>query len=151
MSTLCIYTVVFTATAWKKFHFISSESSNFRMIDSLLTAVHTFTRWVLTSLSVDEILLLSSVNLSTNFRSLLLKVKMTCFCLKLINSVLFALLQLWQVYLEEVIDHLCSLHLLEFPQDIICFLLFFNFLFFYIIDLSRFKVCSLADYEQVRC
>ena len=35
-----------------------------------LTAVHTFARCILTSLSVDETLLLRYVNLSTNFRGL---------------------------------------------------------------------------------
>ena len=38
------------------------------MVDSLSIAVHALTRRTLISLSVDETLLLSYVNLSTNFR-----------------------------------------------------------------------------------
>ena len=45
---------------------------------------------MLASLSVDEILLLKSVNLSINFRGLSLKMEMALFRLKYMNSVLFA-------------------------------------------------------------
>ena len=58
-----------TATAGKKFCFILLEKSDFQMI-------HVFSRHMLTSLSVDEILLLRYVNRSTNFKGLPLKVKM---------------------------------------------------------------------------
>ena len=44
------------------------------VIDNLSIAVHTFARRVLTSLSVDKILLSRYANFSTNFRGLPLKV-----------------------------------------------------------------------------
>ena len=43
------------------------------MINNLSIAVHAFVRFMLTSLSVDEMLLLRYVNWSINFRGLLLK------------------------------------------------------------------------------
>ena len=49
------------------------------MINNLLIAVNTFTRHMLTSFSVDEILLVRYVNLSTNFRGQSLKVEMALF------------------------------------------------------------------------
>ena len=55
------------AKAWKKSCFISSDRSDFHMFDYLLIAVYTFTRYILTSLSVDETRLLRYVNLSNNF------------------------------------------------------------------------------------
>ena len=60
------------------------------MIDNLLITIHSFTWCILTSLSVDEILLPSYVNLSTNFRGLPLKVDMAPSHLKHMNSVLSA-------------------------------------------------------------
>ena len=57
------------------------------MIDNLFIVVHTFTRHMLTSLSVNEILLPKYVNLSNNFRGLPLKVEMAPH-LKHMNSVL---------------------------------------------------------------
>ena len=60
------------------------------MTDYLLIAVHTFAEHMLTSLSVDEILLPKYVNLSTNFRDLPLKVEMAPSYFKHMNSVLFA-------------------------------------------------------------
>ena len=44
------------------------------MINNLLIAVHVFARHMFTTLSVDEILLLRYVNLSTNFKGLPLTV-----------------------------------------------------------------------------
>ena len=55
------YNSMDTLTPWKKSHFILSDRSDFSM---------------LTSLSVDEMLLPRYVNLSTNFRGLLFKVEM---------------------------------------------------------------------------
>ena len=67
------------------------------------------------------------MNLSTNFRGLPLKVEMTLSRLKDMNSVLYSFegqcllllalgyaVGIWleQVYLQEVLDHLCSLYLL---------------------------------------
>ena len=60
------------------------------MINNPAIAVHTFTRHILTSFSVDEILVLRYMNLSTDFRHLLLKMEMVPSHLKHINSVLFA-------------------------------------------------------------
>ena len=54
-------------TAWKKFRFILSERSDFHMIDNLGIAVHSFAMHMLTSLSVDEILLPRYVNTPINF------------------------------------------------------------------------------------
>ena len=50
-------------TAWKKLHFILSDKSDFHMIDNLSIAVLAFTRHILTSNSVDEMLLPRYVNL----------------------------------------------------------------------------------------
>ena len=58
------------------------------MTDNLSIAVHAFPMHMLTSLSVDEILLLRCVNRSTNFRGLPLKVEMAPH-LKHMNYVLF--------------------------------------------------------------
>ena len=56
------YSSIDTATAWKKSYFILSGRSDFHMIDNLSIIVHTFSMCILTSLSVDEILLLWYVN-----------------------------------------------------------------------------------------
>ena len=53
------------------------QRSDFHMIDNLLITVHAFAWNMLTSLSVDEILLPRYVNLSTNFSGLLLIMEMT--------------------------------------------------------------------------
>ena len=66
-----------TATAWKKSYFILSLISDFHMIAYLTIAVHTFTWCILTSFSVDEILLPRYVNWSTKFRGWSLKVIFT--------------------------------------------------------------------------
>ena len=63
-------------TASKKSRFILSNRSDYDMIDKLPITFHTFTRHMLTSLSVDEILLPKYVNLSTNLGGLPLKMKM---------------------------------------------------------------------------
>ena len=65
------YSSTDTDTPWKKFCFILSDRSDFYMIDNLLIAAHTFARHMLTSLSVDEILLLRYVGLSSNFTTVL--------------------------------------------------------------------------------
>ena len=59
------------------------------MINNLSIAVRAFTLCMLTLLSVDEILLLRYVNLSTNFRSLLREIEMAPLHLKHTYSVLF--------------------------------------------------------------
>ena len=52
-------------TAWKNCHFNLSVRSDFHMTDNLFVADHAFPIRVLTSLSVDEILLPRYVNCST--------------------------------------------------------------------------------------
>ena len=132
-----------TAIALKKSYFILSDRSDFHMINNLSIVVHTFARHMLTSLSVDEILLPRYVNLSSNFRGLLLKVEMAPCHLKHTNSLLFAFMQMqmppaacsrlcsrdlaWAGVFARSNRSPCSLHLLEFLQDIVCFLLFFFF------------------------
>ena len=64
------YSTIDTNATWKKSFIILSDISNFHMIDNHSIAIHTFPSCILTSLSVDEILLLKYVNLSTNFRRL---------------------------------------------------------------------------------
>ena len=77
------------ATARKKSSFILSDRSDFHMIDNLSMAVNTFISRMLTSLSVDEILLLRYENWSINSRGLPLEVEMAPHCLKHMNSLLF--------------------------------------------------------------
>ena len=84
------YRSIDIAAASKKFHFILSERSDFHMIDNLPIQFHAVVSRMLTSLSVDEMLLLRYVNRSSNFRGLLLRVEIAPFCLKHIYSVLFA-------------------------------------------------------------
>ena len=110
----------------KKSHFISSDRSDLNMIDNLSTAVHAFARYMLTSLSVDELLLPRSGNLPIYFRGLPLGVMIAPSHLKHMYSVLFAFMwrpclpllaqgnvigiQLGQVYLQEALDHFHRLH-----------------------------------------
>ena len=91
------------------------------MIDNLSIAVNAFDRCILTSLSVDEILLPRYGNLFTNFRGQPLKVEVAPSRSKLMYSALFASLfalyyvlgiRLEQVYLLDAVDHLQSLCLL---------------------------------------
>ena len=58
-----------TTPALKKLHFILSDMSNYHKINNQSIAVHTFTRCILMSLSVDETLPPRYLySLSTNFR-----------------------------------------------------------------------------------
>ena len=84
-----LYYKIHTTAAWKKFCFILLDKSDFHMIDSLLITIHTFTRCILMSLLVDEMLLSRYVNLSTNFRELPIRVEMSPW-LKHMYSVLSA-------------------------------------------------------------
>ena len=93
------------------------------MIDNLSIAVHSSSRHMLTSLSVDKILLPRYVNISTNFRGLPFKVEMYSVLFTFtqwpIPNLLLALgysvgIQLELMYLHEALDHLCSLRLLQF-------------------------------------
>ena len=73
------------------------------MIDSLSVAVHALPMCMLTSLSVDEILLLRYMNRSTNFRCLLLSGDGS-FLFKAHNLFLFA-------FTEAACSRLCSRYL----------------------------------------
>ena len=84
------YRSIDTGTVWKNSHFILSDRSDFHMINNVLITVHTFTRHMLTSFSVDEMLLPMYMNLSNNFKGLTLKVEMAHFRSKHMNSVLLA-------------------------------------------------------------
>ena len=79
-----------TSTVWKKFRFISSDRSDFHMIDTVSIVVHAFVRSELTSCSGDETLLPRYMSLSTNFRGSPFRVEMTPSRLKHIYFVLFA-------------------------------------------------------------
>ena len=57
-------------TAWKNFRFILSQKSDVRIVGNLSIALDALFMCVLTSLSIDEILLPNYVNWSTNFRGL---------------------------------------------------------------------------------
>ena len=81
------------ATGWKISCFILSERLDFLMIDNLSVAVNSFLRRILTSLSVDEILLpgyeLVNQFYSNNFRGSSLNVEMAPFSVKHMNCFFF--------------------------------------------------------------
>ena len=83
------YSSLDTATAWKKCHFILSDWSDFQMTNNLSIAACIFARHILTSLSVDETLLLRYMNLWTNFTCIPLRMKMAPYCLKHLCFVLW--------------------------------------------------------------
>ena len=60
------YSSTDTITAWKNVSFILSERSSFQMIDNQSIAIPAVPICILTSFSVDEILLPRYVNMSTN-------------------------------------------------------------------------------------
>ena len=62
------YNITNIAIAWKESHFILSKRSYIHMVFNLNIAVHVFPMGMLTSVSVDEILLPRYVKWSTNFR-----------------------------------------------------------------------------------
>ena len=100
------YSSIDTAKALKKFCFISSERSDFHMIDNLSIIVHAFVMRTLTSLSVDQTLL--SRYVSWNLRWLYL-VHIAQYPLLLAPGYLVGI-RLGQVYLQEALDHLHCLH-----------------------------------------
>ena len=83
------YSSTDTSTATKNSYFIFSEKSDFHMIDNLSIALQDFALCMLTSFSVDEILLPRYMNCSTNFRGLPLK-GIALSCLKHMDPVLLA-------------------------------------------------------------
>ena len=69
MNKWCNHTEVTTRLQLgKKFYFILPERPGFHMFVKLLLAVHASTLSMLSTLSVDEILLPRYVNWSTNFK-----------------------------------------------------------------------------------
>ena len=124
----------------KKSCFILLDRLDFHMIDNLSIAVLTFPMLMFSSLSVDEILQPRYMNWSTSFRRLPFSCGNGSFLFKTHELYLFvfmwrpmhlaatlgytAEIRLEQVYLWEVLDHLHSLCLLLFLQDIVCFLSF---------------------------
>ena len=76
-----------TATL-KNFHFILPEWSDSCMVVNLSIAIHAFAMHMLTSLLVNEMLLLWYITKSTNFRGKIFSVEMVPSCLKHTNSVL---------------------------------------------------------------
>ena len=81
------YSSIDTTAAWKKLRFVLSVRSDCYMTDSLSIAIHVYASHVLMFVSVDEILLPRSVNLSTSFRELQFNVEMLPVWLKHIYSV----------------------------------------------------------------
>ena len=78
-SNWCINTVVPHSHSLEEIPFFIMKKINFHITDNLLIVVHAFPICKLTSLSVDEILLLIYVNCSINFRSLPCKIVMASF------------------------------------------------------------------------
>ena len=74
------------ASMWKKSGIILLDRLDLHMIDNRSIAVHTLSRRIFTSLSIDETLLCEYVNSTTYFRCSSLRVKMAS-RLKHINSV----------------------------------------------------------------
>ena len=88
-SKWCNHTVVLSwLQLGKSSRFILSERSDFHMVVNLLVAVHRLPICMLTSLSVDEILLPRCTNWFTNFRGLPINEKLAPSCLNHMNSVL---------------------------------------------------------------
>ena len=86
MHFVCIqvvqYSSIDTATTLKKSYFILSERSEFHMIDSPSIAVDTFARCMLISFSIDEILQLSYINWSIDYRGFATKSEDSFFLFK---------------------------------------------------------------------
>ena len=83
VSIWCIHIEVWTQLQ-KKSRFILPEGLDFHIINNLSILVYAYTRTVLTSLSVDKILLPRYVKKSTKFTGLLHRMEMAVFCLELI-------------------------------------------------------------------
>ena len=84
------YNRIDTSDAWKKLSFISSDKSDFHVINNLLIAVYAFASPILMLFSVDEMLLPRYVILSTDFREPQFSMEMSPFWLKYMYSVLSA-------------------------------------------------------------
>ena len=90
----------------KKWPFILSAKFDFYMIDKLSIAVRAFASHKLMSFSVDEILLLKYMNLSTIFRKSPLSMKMSLFWLKHMYSILSAFT--WRPMPPAACSRLCN-------------------------------------------
>ena len=116
------------------------------MIDNLSIAVHDFAWRMLTSLSVNKILLPRYVNRSTNFRGLTLKVEMDLSCLKHLNLVLFTFK--WRLMIPAACSRLYSSDLIWAGVFIrsstsICFQTFFVHAFKIVEDSWKFSMLLL--------
>ena len=87
-SRWCIYIVVLTWVQFWRIRVLIYPRSYFYIVDNLLIAVDALTIRMLSSLSLDKILLLKFINWSTNFRGLPINDEMTPLLLKYMNSVL---------------------------------------------------------------
>ena len=106
----------YTTTAWKKSRFILSDILDFHMIYNLSIAFPVYTRRMLTSLSVDGMLLPSYGNCSTNFRDLPLRVYNACSlfywnsrrdqCFLMLTLGYVLEIRLGLIYLRGVLGHL---------------------------------------------
>ena len=107
------YSRIDTTTARKKLHFILSDS-DFYMINNQSIAVYAYSNHILMSFSVDEMLLLKYINLSTDFREPPLRMEMSPFWVKHIYSVLSALKQrpISPVTCSRLCRSICSIFLL---------------------------------------
>ena len=111
---LCSFHLVFFSTHFVSIHVALTllekipfiGSIRFHMINNLSIAVHTFSRHTFTTFSVDKILLLKYLNLSTNFRGLPVRWVKAPSYLKHINAILFVIV--WRLMLPADCSRLCS-------------------------------------------
>ena len=99
------YSSVGPTAVWKKSRFILLDISHFYMIDSLSIAVYAFARHKLTSLSGNEMLLPTYLNLSTNFRTRPFRVEIAPSQLKHVYFVLSVLT--WKLMPPAACSRLC--------------------------------------------
>ena len=78
-----LYSCIDKYIAWKNFRSILSERLNFCMVDKLLIEGHAFPKCLVTSFSVDELLLPRFVKWFTKLRGLSFSVEIT---LSLLNA-----------------------------------------------------------------
>ena len=79
------YSCIDIAIIWKKSRFVLLARSDLHIITNFSITFYTFTRHMLTPLSVDKMWLPRYVNKSAKFRGLSLRVKMAPSCLKHVN------------------------------------------------------------------
>ena len=81
---------IYSVTVYENSPLISLDWSCFQMIDNLTIETYTIGRRLFISLSIDEMLLLLYVNCLTNFKVCYLKWRLLHFCLRHMNSSIFA-------------------------------------------------------------